>query len=626
MNRFSGLQIVATMLLAGSTPQLCRGDAPRQSLPAGTQTVATATGSSSQYNNYNGVPAVPAVNPAIGTSQPGKATSSRTNPRRAVQLTSASSPVPTTLSRRQSAQPDESPELLPTPGSSNGPGGISGPTSRAGGSPEVLPDLSGAVNLPPGQLEQTDVALPINLATALQLSDARPLIVGAAQAGAWVAEAQLQRAKVLWVPTFNAGTDYIRHDGFGPDFNRGVNTAARPLNQNINFLYSGIGFTQNVAMTDAIFQPLAARQTLDARRWDIQTAKNDALLATANAYFSVHQFRGQYAGAVDVVGRGHKLVERIEFLSQDLVPRIEVDRAKRMLADIEQQAASARQMWRVSSADLTQVLRLDPRVVVVPQEHDHLQITLIEPNRTLDDLIPLGLTNRPELASQRALVRSVAEKIRQEKGRLLMPSLMLSGFQTPNELIQFGAQGIGYGRNMNLWSLRDDLSPQALWQYEGLGYGNMARIKEQRGEQSRALIEQFRIQDSVAGDITRAQARLQSATVRVVQADRSVREALITYEGNYEGLAQTTRFGNVLVQVYRPQEAVVALSNLLVSYNQYFGTVADYNRSQFELFHALGYPAKEVSVLRTPGDVAPVDTSRPGYLPPVGVGPPPSTR
>ena len=42
-----------------------------------------------------------------------------------------------------------------------------------------------------------------------------------------------------------------------------------------------------------------------------------------------------------------------------------------MLADLEQQAVSARQQWRVQSARLTQVLRLDPRAVVEPLEHDH---------------------------------------------------------------------------------------------------------------------------------------------------------------------------------------------------------------------------------------------------------------
>ena len=454
--------------------------------------------------------------------------------------------------------------------------------------------MRGDINLRPATLESTDMGFPITLATALRLADARPLVVSAAQASAWVAEAQLQHAKVLWVPTFNVGSDYIRHDGYGPDFNLGINTAARPLAQSVNFLYSGIGFTQDVAMADAIFQPLAARQNLNAKRFEIQTAKNDALLFTADAYFKVHQFRGQYAGAVDVVERGHKLVERIEFLSHDLVPRVEVDRAKKLLADMEQKVASARQMWRVTSADLTQMLRLDPRVVILPAEHDHLQVTLIEPNRPLDELIPIGLINRPELASQQALVRAVANRIRREKGRLLMPSLMLNGFQTPNELIELGVQGFGHGSALNLFGLRDDVSPQVMWQFEGLGLGNMARIKEQRGEQSKAIIEAFRIQDGVAGDVTRAQARLQSAAIRVVQAERSMREALITYEGNYEGLAQTRRFENVLVQVYRPQEVVIALEHLMVAYDNYFTTVADYNRASSKSFMRLGIQ-REVS-------------------------------
>lgn len=488
----------------------------------------------------------------------------------------------------------------------------------------ATPDAGGKLKEAP--LESGDLTYPINLATALRLSDARPLVVSTAQASAWVAEAQLQRAQVIWVPTLNLGADYIRHDGFGPDFNRGVNTSARPLNQNVNFLYAGAGATMGFALTDAIFEPLAAKQVLKSRRWDIQTAKNDALLATSKAYFDVHQYRGQYAGAVDVVERGQKLLERITHLSEDLVPRVEADRARRMLATAEQNAASARQEWRVSSANLTQVLRLDPRVVVDPSEHDHLQITLIEPERPLDDLIPIGLVHRPELESQKALVGAVAERIRREKGRILMPSVFLNGFQTPNELIQVGAQGIGFDRNLNLWSVRNDISPQIVWQLEGMGFGNLARIKEQRGEQSKAIIELFKAQDAVAADVTRAQARVQSAAVRVVQAERAMREAIITYDGNYEGLAQTRRFENVLVQVYRPQEAVVALNDLLVTYNQYFATVADYNRAQFEMYHALGYPALDIAELTPPGEIAPVDTSRPDYLPPVGEGPPPATR
>ena len=80
-----------------------------------------------------------------------------------------------------------------------------------------------------------------------------------------------------------------------------------------------------------------------------------------------------YAGALYCVERGRELVDQIASLSGELVSRVEVERARNLLADLEQQATSARQAWRVQSANLTRVLRLNPRAVVIPLEHDHLQ-------------------------------------------------------------------------------------------------------------------------------------------------------------------------------------------------------------------------------------------------------------
>ena len=119
---------------------------------------------------------------------------------------------------------------------------------------------------------------------------------------------------------------------------------------------------------------------------------------------------------------------------------------------------------------------------------------------------------------------------------------------------------------------------------------------------------------------------MQSAATRVFQAERELRGALNNYNGAFEGLGQTRRFGNVLQLIFRPQEVVFSLKLLKLAYDAYYATVAEYNTAQFELFHALGYPAQEVSLSRRPGEVAPVDTTRPGYLPPVGVGAPPPTR
>ena len=170
------------------------------------------------------------------------------------------------------------------------------------------------------------------------------------------------------------------------------------------------------------------------------------------------------------------------------------------------------------------------------------------------------------------------------------------------------------------------MSLQLVWQFDAFGIGNLARIKEQRGGQSETFVQLYRAQDKVAAEVTEAHANLQSAAARVSQADRSLRTAIIAYNGNVEGLRHTTRFGDILVLVYRPQEVVYALRLLKLAFDEYFTTVAEYNRAQFELFHALGYPAQEITYLRPPGNIEPVDTARPAYLPPVGNGPPPATR
>ena len=118
--------------------------------------------------------------------------------------------------------------------------------------------------------------------------------------------------------------------------------------------------------------------------------------------------------------------------------------------------------------------------MVVPLEHDHLQITLIDPGRPLDDLMPVALTNRPELASRQALVQAAEARIRREKARPLLPSVLLNGFQTPYEMLQAGIFGLGPNSSLNQWTGRVDFSIQPLWQLESL------RDRQPRADQGAA--------------------------------------------------------------------------------------------------------------------------------------------
>ena len=460
-----------------------------------------------------------------------------------------------------------------------------------------------------------ELPLPINLATALRLSNARPLVVAAAQARIRIAAAQYEKANVLWLPDITMGGAYIYHSGGKQNINGDLIVVDE------NSFYGGGSLRLNVATTDAIFEPLAAQQELRARRIDLQAARNEALLATADAYFTVHQARGTYAAMRDAADRGAKLVRHIERLARGLTPRDEIYRSRTLLAELEESVALAKQQWWVASARLTRILRLNPEAIVVPLEPDHMQITLISQEALLDELIPLGLTTRPELASHQALVQATLARLKQERMRPLIPSLLITGNDTPEFFYQGGIFGTGNGA-IDSWAGRSDISAQVIWKIENFGFGNQALIRERRGQVDLAMVDLFEVQDRVAAEVTQAKADVDSAAYRIKQAERGLKEGLASYKGNLRGLGQTTRFGDLLTLVNRPQEVVAALIQLQQAYQNYFRSIADYNRSEFRLFYALGYPAQMLACEQTPGEPVPTDTARPPYMPAVCAPPP----
>jgi hypothetical protein len=77
----------------------------------------------------------------------------------------------------------------------------------------VLSDGRDAAGLGPAAPDPCDRPLPINLATALRLADARPLVIEAARAAVETEYGLYEQARVLWLPSVYAGVDYQRHDG-----------------------------------------------------------------------------------------------------------------------------------------------------------------------------------------------------------------------------------------------------------------------------------------------------------------------------------------------------------------------------------------------------------------------------
>src|SRR5262249_45372536 len=156
-------------------------------------------------------------------------------------------------------------------------------------------------------------------------------------------------------------------------------------------------------------------------------------------------------------------VRRTEPLIQ-FAPPVEVARAKAEKDRRMQLFASARERWQIASADLASTLRLDVAAVLEPLEPAHLRVTLIPPGQPVDDLIAQALTNRPELATQQALVQATLQKIKQERLRPLIPSVILRGAATnPGGTLAGGYFGGGRNGSMNNFGARGDYDLQVVW-------------------------------------------------------------------------------------------------------------------------------------------------------------------
>jgi outer membrane protein TolC len=467
--------------------------------------------------------------------------------------------------------------------------------------------------VPAAETAAAGTPLPINLPTALKLADARPIDILVASQRIEAAAAQLERARLLWLPTVLVGADYFRHDGQLQDIAGKVFTTSR------SSVMVGAGPAAVFAVSDAVYAPLAARQVVRARQANLQAALNDSMLAVAEGYFIVQQARGELAGAAESLRRATELVLRTEKLvAPGLTAAVEVNRAKTELARRKQGVQTAYERWQTASAELTRLLRLAPSAVVEPIEAPHLRVDFIDLAYPVDDLIPVALTNRPELTAQQALVQATLARLRQERIRPLIPSVLLRGNATnPAGTLSGGYFGGGVNDNLSNFNWRHSFDVQLLWEFQNLGFGNRALVKERRAENELAVLELFRVQDHVAAEVVQAHAQAQRAANRVKEAQEGLIDAIESADKNIQGLGQTRKAGELLVLVLRPQEVVAAIQALNQAYADFYAATADANRAQFRLYRALGHPAQ--SVLQP----APTPADRPAarLLPPGAIEP-----
>ena len=392
--------------------------------------------------------------------------------------------------------------------------------------------------------ETAPAPLPINLATAFKLSAARPLDVQIATQQVTAAATIYDRARVLWLSNVSLGVDYPAKTGL-----QQVAATGAAEKSNRNAFVVGSGSNAMLALSDAIYTPLAARREPRPRQ-----TLNDPALATADAYFALQQARGDLAGALATEARAEELL-------RETTEPTEEPKARTELGCWKQAISAARERERLAGVELARVLGLVPSTVVEPAEPSFLPITVIDPSVALDELVPIALTTRPELAENQALVRSVLARLKQDKLGPLVPSHAVRSVPA-NASESDSAEHFA-------------IDAERLREFTALGFGDKAQTNERRDQLEGATIDLFRTQDRIATEVATAFAHVRTAAQRLNAAEPALREALERAQKNT-----------------RPQETTSAIQALAQANTEFFAAVADYNRAQFRLYCALGHPTQ----------------------------------
>jgi len=443
----------------------------------------------------------------------------------------------------------------------------------------------------PADAAEAGSVMRISLPVALQLAQVRPIDIIVAGRKIEVAQAQFEKAKVLWLPDLVVGFDYLRSDGRIQKIDGGIITASKST------IMAGAGPVAVFGLTDAIYAPLAAKQVVRGKEAELQATLNDTMYQVADSYYTLQQARGELAGALDTLERIRELERRVVKLAPGIVPEVEASRVRAERVRREQEVERAKERWEVASAGLGALLRLDDVTLLSPVELPHLVVEMIDLGQPVESLRDMARGLRPELGAQAASVEASSARLKQEKARPFIPSILLRGAAThPGGTLAGGVFGGGINSDMSDFGGRNSIDLQILWEMKNLGAGNVALIRERRAQREVAEQELVKTRYQVDAEVLQARSRGLRARARYQQAEVGLREARDSADKNLQGVGQLRRSGELVSLVFRPQEAVQSLQALSNAYNDFYLAVAERNRAQFQMYRALGNPAQSLDL------------------------------
>jgi len=428
----------------------------------------------------------------------------------------------------------------------------------------------------------TSGTMPIDLATALKLGNARNFQIALAKERVNQAAAELKQKQYLLIPTLTVGASWHHSEGRLQESGGRIREVSRssaffgggagavgagPIMQ------PGLSVTANLA--DIYFAPLAAKQNHSAMKAASEAVNNQVSLQIASAYFDLVRARAGLGVAEEAVKNAAEL-SRVtgNFASSGEGLQSDSQRAKVEELIRQRGFEQARETLAVTVARLAQLLHLEAGVNLEPADANAAPVKLTDASKPVAELVASALENRPEIKLTGSIVRRAEQNLKNARYAPLVPNLSLG--------VSGGGMGGGVGGGIAQTDVRTDVNALVFWRWESFGIGDKQRVRAQRSVVNQAKHSQTGVMDAIIAQVRQSYAQVNSRQRQIAIAEKAVKSARKSYELNRNRIYEKQGL---------PIEVLQAIQSLAAARQLYVDTVTDYNQAQFRLLTAVGQPA-----------------------------------
>lgn len=442
-------------------------------------------------------------------------------------------------------------------------------------------------------VDESPQAFPVDLPTVLRLTGGRNWAVQLAWERMSEAQANVDAAEALWIPSLNFGIGATKHEG------QIQSTTGQVIDVSRNSLFLGGGMkTANAPMTggsggparlfvdlsiaDALFQPLVSRQLSNAARSQHAVEFNNTQRDAAVAYFDLVAAQGAVSIGRQNLADGEALLAMTEaFVAAGKASPAEVSRVHVIVANQKQALVEADLRLRLASAELVRIVRLDPSQIsaeaLLYSADDHLlPLELVPEAADVESLIAQGQQARPEVAEQHARAQASLANARSAELRPFIPNL--------NVAMSAGGFGGGQGSDIDNFDGRADFDAILVWEVRNFGLGESAARNQTTSRYRQAVLGAHRVQDQIAAEVRNGWHQVQAGRQRLHLARQNVEDATRVLQMNLERIRGLEGL---------PLEAIQALNAVATARLTFLEAIVSYNKAQAELLRAIGRPVQQ---------------------------------